>query len=597
MKLSDFVFEYLEVKGVKDVFLLPGGGNMHLVDSLGKNKSINAVGCLHEQAVAIAADGYAQAKNDFGVALVTTGPGGTNTITAVAGAWVESVPLVIISGQVKTADIKPNKEMRMLGFQEIDIVSIVKDITKYSVTITDPLTIGYHLSKALAISKSGRQGPVWIDIPLDIQAAEIDKVNLINYEDDLDSLDFNLLESKVIKSIEILVKSKRPVILAGNGIRLSNSQKLFIEISKALNIPVLSTWKAMDLFDENDAIFYGRPGTVAQRGANFIQQNSDCIISLGCRLDFGQIGYAQETFAREAKKIIVDIDGNEFKKFRFPIDIKVEANVSNFLTIFSDKIKDFEFPEWEEWRSICLNWKSKYSIMKQDFGDSEYTSTYALVNEISTQLNSNDVVVPCSSGSGADITSQTFRVKKGQRVLNSPGLGSMGYGVPQSIGACVALGKNRTICINGDGGFQLNIQELETIYRLQLPIKFFYLNNQGYLSIKNTQINYFQSRLVVTDSSSGLTLPDIQKIAEAYNIKSNKIVNNSGLQIGVKEALESDGPFICEVMINPEEQVTPKVKTVLGNNGKLISKPLEDLFPFLERDEFLENMIVKPLDE
>lgn len=597
MKLSDFVFEYLEVKGVKDVFLLPGGGNMHLVDSLGKNKSINAVGCLHEQAVAIAADGYAQAKNDFGVALVTTGPGGTNTITAVAGAWVESVPLVIISGQVKTADIKPNKEMRMLGFQEIDIVSIVKDITKYSVTITDPLTIGYHLSKALAISKSGRQGPVWIDIPLDIQAAEIDKVNLINYEDDLDSLDFNLLESKVIKSIEILVKSKRPVILAGNGIRLSNSQKLFIEISKALNIPVLSTWKAMDLFDENDAIFYGRPGTVAQRGANFIQQNSDCIISLGCRLDFGQIGYAQETFAREAKKIIVDIDGNEFKKFRFPIDIKVEANVSNFLTIFSDKIKDFEFPEWEEWRSICLNWKSKYSIMKQDFGDSEYTSTYALVNEISTQLNSNDVVVPCSSGSGADITSQTFRVKKGQRVLNSPGLGSMGYGVPQSIGACVALGKNRTICINGDGGFQLNIQELETIYRLQLPIKFFYLNNQGYLSIKNTQINYFQSRLVVTDSSSGLTLPDIQKIAEAYNIKSNKIVNNSGLQIGVKEALESDGPFICEVMINPEEQVTPKVKTVLGNNGKLISKPLEDLFPFLERAEFLENMIVKPLDE
>ena len=597
MKLSDFVFEYLEEKGVKDVFLLPGGGNMHLVDSLGKNKSINAVGCLHEQAVAIAADGYAQAKNDYGVALVTTGPGGTNTITSVAGAWVESVPLVIISGQVKTADIKPHKEMRMLGFQEIDIVSIVKDITKYSVTITDPLTIGYHLSKALDIAKSGRPGPVWIDIPLDIQATEIEKENLIKFESDVDFFDSNLLESNVIQSIEILLKSKRPVILAGNGIRLSNSQELFIEIAKSLNIPVLSTWKAMDIFDENDAIFFGRPGTVAQRGANFIQQNSDCIISLGCRLDFGQIGYAQETFAREAKKIIVDIDSNEFKKFRFPIDIKVEANVSNFLTIFSEKIKDFEFPKWEEWRSICLNWKSKYSIMKQDFGDSEYTSTYALVDEISTQLNSKDVVVPCSSGSGADITSQTFRVKKGQRVLNSPGLGSMGYGVPQSIGACVAFGKNRTICINGDGGFQLNIQELETIYRLKLPIKFFYLNNQGYLSIKNTQINYFQSRLVVTDSSSGLTLPDIQKIAKAYNIRSNKIVNNSGLQVGVMEALESDGPFICEVMINPEEQVTPKVKTVLGNNGKLISKPLEDLFPFLERFEFLENMIVKPLDE
>ena len=602
MKLSDFVISFIAKQNVKHIFLLPGGGNMHLIDSVGTTPGVEAVCCLHEQAVAIAADGYAQASGNLGVAVVTTGPGGTNTVTGVSGAWIESVPLFVISGQVKIPDLKPDPKMRMLGFQEINIVAIVGSITKYAVTITDPTSIRYHLEKAVFLAKSGRPGPVWIDVPLDIQAANIDETKLTGFDPAAEGLtpvvDKADIKEKVRETLQILAKSERPVLLAGNGIRISKSVALFKEIIAKLQLPVLTTWKACDLLTEDDPQFYGRPGTVAQRGANFIQQNSDCIISLGCRLDFGQIGYAQEAFAREAKKIIVDIDGLEFIKFRFGIDVKVVANVADFLDEFNAQLSAFQAPDWSKWRDRCLTWKTRYPVVLPEYREKkDYVSTYVLVDEISKQLPPDCVVVPCSSGSGADITSQSFRVKKGQRVLNSPGLGSMGYGVPQTIGACIASGNRQTVCLNGDGGFQLNIQELETIHRLQLPIKFFYLNNQGYLSIKNTQINYFNSRLVATDASSGLTLPDIQKIAYAYGIPSNRIETHDGLQKGVAEALASDGPFICEVMIDPGEQVAPKVKSMLGANGKMISKPLEDLAPFLDRAEFLENMIVKPLEE
>ena len=551
--------------------------------------------CLHEQAAAIAADGYAQASGNLGVALVTTGPGGTNAITGVTGSWIESVPVMVISGQVKCPDLKTNPEMRMLGFQEIDIVTIVKTITKYSVTITDPESILYHLEKAVYLAKSGRPGPVWIDIPLDVQAAQIDESKLTHFVPEIAEISCNV---EVKKALEIISKCNRPVIMAGNGLRLAGCENSFIELIEKLKIPVLTTWKACDLLDEFHPLFFGRPGTVAQRGANFVQQNSDCIVSIGCRLDFGQIGYAQETFAREAKKIIIDIDPFEFLKFRFDIDVKVVANAANFINEFKSQLPNFSLPDWSSWTERCKDWKNRYPVVIPEYWQmKEYVSTYVLVDEISAQLTNNDVVVPCSSGSGADITSQSLKIKKGQRVLNSPGLGSMGFGVPQTIGACIASGIKRTVCINGDGGFQLNIQELETIKRLNLPIKFFYLNNQGYLSIKVSQNNYFEGRLVATDETSGLTLPDIQKIAYAYGIKCNKINNQTKLKEGIKEALASEGPFICEVMVNPNEQVMPKVKSMIGANGKMISKPLEDLSPFLDRKEFLENMIVKPLQE
>jgi acetolactate synthase-1/2/3 large subunit len=594
MKLSDFVSSFIAKQNVKHVFLLPGGGNMHLIDSVGKQNGLSIVACLHEQAAAIAADGYAQASNNLGVALVTTGPGGTNAITGVTGSWIESVPVMVLSGQVKRPDLKPTPNMRMLGFQEIDIVTIVKSITKYAVTITEPDSILYHLEKAAHLAMTGRRGPVWIDIPLDVQAAEIDETKLKGFTPEKP---VTSCKTEVQQVVKILSEAKRPVVLAGNGIRLSGAEKAFMQLVEKLNIPVLTTWKAVDLMSDEHPDYYGRPGTVAHRGANFIQQNSDCIISIGCRLDFGQIGYAQETFAREAKKIIVDIDALEFIKFRFNVDVKVVADALDFLNELSSQLKDFVKPNWSEWLKRCQDWKGKYPLVTQEYLDrTDYVSTYLVVDEVAKQLTGNDVIVPCSSGSGADITSMSFKIKKGQRMLNSPGLGSMGFGVPQTLGACIASGNKRTVCLNGDGGFQLNIQELETIKRLKLPIKFIYLNNQGYLSIKVSQNNYFNGRLVATDDTSGLTLPDIQKVSAAYGIPSNRILNNKGMEQGIKEALATDGPFICEVMIDPDEQVSPKVKSALIN-GKMVSKPLEDLAPFLDRKEFLENMIVKPLEE
>jgi len=602
MKLSDFVASFIAGQGIKHIFLLPGGGCMHLIDSVGKEPDLNYIACLHEQAAAIAADGYAQLSGNLGVALVTTGPGSTNAITGVAGSWIESVPLFVISGQVKTSDIKPEAHMRMLGFQEVDIVSMVSPITKYAVTIKDPQSILYHLEKAVFLAREGRPGPVWIDIPLDMQAATIDVASLkgFNNSELSDTNGINHLEIKnlVKETLRLLLTSNRPVIIAGNGIKLAKCQILFRKIIKELEIPVLTTWKGCDLIAEDHPFFYGRPGSVGQRGANFTQQNSDFILSLGCRLDFGQIGYAQETFAREAKKVIVDIDEIEFLKFRFKVDLKVVANVDDFLKELEIQLSAFQKPVWNSWRNQCLKWKLGYPVVLPVHKENkEFISTYALVDIVSELAGPEDLIVPCSSGSGADITSQTFRVKEGQRVINSPGIGAMGFGVPQSIGVCLAGNRKRTICINGDGGFQLNIQELETIKRLNLPIKFFYLNNQGYISIRATQNNYFEGRFVATGRSSGLTLPDIRKISDAYGIANNKIQFNSQLEKGIAEALASDGPFICEVMIDPEEQVMPKVKSILDSRGRMVSKPLEDLAPFLERKEFFENMIVKPLEE
>jgi acetolactate synthase-1/2/3 large subunit len=602
MKLSDFVADFIATQGVRQVFLLPGGGNMHLVDSIGKEHRLQYIACLHEQAATIAADAYAQYTRNLGVALVTTGPGGTNSITAVAGAWVESVPLLIVSGQVKTPDIKPSPDMRMLGFQEIDIASIVRPITKYAVTIYDAKTIRYHLEKAVFLARTGRKGPVWIDVPLDIQAQEINTKGLIGFDPieltvNITSERFDLREA-VKHVMALLIESERPVILAGYGIKLAQSEELFIKVAERLGIPVLTTWKGCDLISDDHPLFYGRPGTLAHRGANFIQQNSDFILAIGARLDFGQIGYAAETFARAAKKVIVDIDTLELSKFHFKVDVPLAADAGEFLGAIDELINQYPLQNWSAWKDRCNNWKRRYPVVLTEHrAKADYVSMYVLIEMLSKHMTENDLLVPGSSGACSDVCMQAFQIKKGQRVLNSPGLGAMGFGLPHSIGACLASGMRRTICVNGDGGFQLNIQDLETVHRLQLPIKYFILNNDGYGSIRGTQNNYFQGRLVATDSSSGLTLPNIRRISAAYRIPNNQIVNHAELEQRMSEALSSEGPFISEVMIDPNEQTAPKVKSVIGSDGRMISKPLEDLAPFLDRKEFLANMIVPPVSE
>ena len=575
---------------------------MHLVDSVGKESGLKFVACLHEQGASIAADGYAQYSGNLGVALVTTGPGSTNAITGVAGSWIESVPVLILSGQVKTADIKPSHDMRMKGFQEVDTENIVKPITKYAVTVRDPKLIRYHLEKAVYLARHGRPGPVWLDIPLDIQAASIEPGELKRFDPE----EFSTSTSKgkglnkdlFKKLIGMISASKRPVIIAGNGIRLGGNSALFVETIERLGIPVLMTWKGCDLMDDQHPLYFGRPGVLAQRGANFIQQNADLVIAVGARLDFGQIGYASQTFARGAKKVIVDIDALELAKFNFPVELPIHVDAGEFWKGLHESLGEYQRPNWSEWVSRCKNWKSNYPVVTEEYrNQKEYANSYVLVEKLSEMMSSDDLLVPGSSGACSDVCLQSFKVKKGQRVLNSPGIGAMGFGIPHTIGACIASGGKRTVNVNGDGGFQMNIQELETVYRLGLPIKYFILNNQGYASMRVTHRNYFHGRLVASDASSGLTLPNVRKIADAYGIPNNRISLNGEIGDKIKEAFETKGPFITEVIIDPEEVTAPKVKSFIGEDGKMISKPQEDMAPFLDRKEFLKNMIVSPLPD
>lgn len=600
IKLSDYVINFISRLNVKHVFLLPGGGCMHLVDSLGKCSDLEYVCCLHEQAAAIAAEAYGQYTNNIGVALVTTGPGGTNAITGVAGAWIDSTPVLIISGQAKRSDMIGASGVRQMGIQEVDIIKLVTPITKYAVTVMDPPSIKYHLEKAVYLARIGRPGPVWIDIPLDVQGAIIEEDNLKGFDPlEIARMDNqNELQTRVKEVICLLNKSERPVILAGNGIRLSKAEKEFLYLITSLKIPVLTTWKAIDFFPENHELFFGRPGSVGQRGANFIQQNSDFILTIGARLDLAQVGFNYNNFARMAKKVIVDIDETEIKKMKMKIDVPVCSDAKAFIQELINNLEMVQYKDRSDWMSRCASWKNKYPVIVPEYRkQKEPVNTYALIDVLSELLTGTDILVPGSSGGCSEITMQAFRAKKGQRIFNTPGLGSMGFGLPASIGACLASGKKRTISIIGDGGLQHNIQELETLKRLALPIKLFILNNNGYASIRNTHMRLFNGRLVCCDPSSGLTLPDTCKVASAYGLKTVRISNQENLKKDVLNVLEMAGTVVCEVIIDPDLQTAPKMSSIAKPDGSMVSKPLEDLWPFLDREEFKENMIIEPLEE
>jgi len=566
---------------------------MHLVDSLGKCLRLKYTCCLHEQAAGIAAEAYSQYSNNLGVLLVTTGPGGTNAVTAVAGAWIDSIPLLIISGQAKRSDMIQGSGVRQMGNQEVDIISIIKPITKYAATVFEASDIKYHLEKAIYLAKTGRPGPAWLDIPLDVQGAIIDESKLKVFKRPKEKT-AKRLPQLVDKAITLLNRSERPVILAGNGIRLSGALKDFIRLTRILKIPVLTTWKALDFLAENDNLFFGRPGSVAQRGANFIQQNADFILALGSRLDLAQTGYNHKHFAPFAKKAVVDIDLSEIKKMKMKIDVPICADAKSCIREFLGKRNKLMPKARGPWLASCAGWKKKYPVaLPAYFKAKKYVNTYCLVDVLAELMSSRDILVPGSSGSCSEITLQAFKVKKGQRVFNTPGLGSMGFGLPASIGACLASGKRRTISIIGDGGLQHNIQELETVRRLKLPLKLFVLNNNGYASIRNTQKTHFKGHYVCCDPASGLTFPATLKIAKAYGIKNMRLLSHKGLKGRIKKALQAKGPVICEVMTDPFLLTSPRLSSQVRPDGSIISKPLEDLWPFLGREEFKENMLAK----
>ena len=597
MKLSDYVVEFLVRQGVKRLFLLPGGGSMHLVDSAGRNAGLEYVCCLHEQACAYAAEAYAEYTSSLGAALVTTGPGGTNAVTGLAAAWMESASCIFLSGQVKRADSLTGRGVRTMGPQEVDIVSIVRPITKYAVTVTQPEAIRYHLEKAAYLATHGRRGPVWLDIPLDVQSAAIDEAALAGFEPPPPEAT-DLLAKQAAEAIELLNRAERPVLFLGNGVRAAAGGPLE-ELMARIGAPVLTTWKAMDLLPESHPLYAGRPGAMGQRGANFTQQNADCLLILGARLDLPQTAFDHPGFGRAATKIMVDVDPAELAKMQTKIDLPVCADAAAFVHQMLGLGARLAPRDRSWWVARTKQWQAKYPVVLPEYWNAPegIVNSYVLMDVLSEEAAADDVLVPGSSGPCSDVFMQAFRVKAGQRVVNAPGLGAMGTGLPGSIGACLASGRRRTICVNGDGGFQLNIQELETVRRLHLPIKYFILCNNAYASIVATQRNYFQGRLVASDPTSGLTLPDVTKVAAAYGIDTARIAGHTDLAAKVREVLDRDGPVVCAVNVSPDQPTAPRVMSTVRPDGSSASKPMEDMWPFLSREEFLSNMIVPPLEE
>ena len=604
MRVADYAMRFIAGLGVKHVFVLTGGGAMHLNDALSRCPDLEYVCNHHEQACAIAAEAYAKATNNLGVAMVTTGPGGTNAITGLAGAWLDSTPCLFLSGQVKRADrmFKPDGSplgVRQRGIQEVDIVSIVRPLTKYAVTVTDPSSIRYHLEKAVHLARTGRPGPVWIDIPIDVQAATVNELEMRGFDpaEIPPGVDANLVE-KVCEVIERLNRAERPLLLVGNGIRLSGAEREVLEFVRALDIPVAATWVAMDLIGEDHPRFVGKPGTVAARGANFAVQNCDFLLSIGARLDLPVIGWSAAQFARAAHKVMVDVDPCELGKLAEFMDTSICADAGGFMREILRQQGAIKPRQRGAWLAKCADWKARYPIVQAEHRVPEgRVSIYHLAEIIGEEAAPEDQVVSGSSGSGIEIFLFAFRARRGQRVIHTAGLGAMGFGIPASIGSCVASGRKRTICVDGDGGFQLNIQELATVATLQLPIKFFILNNDGYASIRASQANFFGAPSIGCSKATGVSLPDFRKVAQAYDLSCAEIEDQRDLREQVRRVLRMPGPVVCDVKVIPDEVRAPRVTSIQRPDGSFVSKPLEDLWPFLDREEFEENMLVEAVSE
>ncbi len=595
MKLSDYLVQFLAEKGVRHVFMLTGGGAMHLDDSLGRCSAIEYTCFLHEQALAIAVESYAQNTNFPGVGLVTSGPGATNAITGVAAAFIDSTPCIFISGQAKRSDLKGNTGVRQMGSQEVDIVSMVSCITKYAVTIMEPTEIRYHLEKAWQLATSGRKGPVWLDIPLDVQAAQIDENTLLGLIPDEPSEEHaSHVRAAVDKVVTLLNSAERPLILAGNGVKLAEAQEILSSFAEINQIPVLLTWKAIDFLDHNHPLNFGSPGIMGCRSANFLVQNCDLLLVIGSRLDPSLTAFNTVGFAANAKKIMVDIDESEIRKIG-TIDVPVVADAGEFIMALLERQCEILSTPRTEWLSYCRRLKSKYPVVLKEYRRfDDKVNLYAFTDMLFEQLSPEDIITPESSGAAGEVTYQAMRVKKGQKIKNAAGLGSMGFGLPYAIGACIANNRKRTILINGDGAFQMNIQELETVVRLKLPIKMFIFDNNGYGSIMATQRNMFNGFYVGSEPGSGLTLPKLSGIAHAYGIRFEQATCHKDLPEVILRTLQSDDAVICNVLVSENHVTAPKVQAMKTADGSMISKPLEDMWPYLPPEELAANMIVKP---
>jgi len=603
IKLSDFIMKRLSsVHGVTDIFMISGGGAMHLIDSAGKQPGINYFCPHHEQAAAMAAEGYARVSGKMGVVVITSGPGGTNTLTGVIQQWLDSIPCLYISGQVKeetTIASCPGIGLRQLGDQEINIVDIVKPVTKYAIMVHRPEKIKYYLDKAVYLATHGRPGPVWLDIPLNIQAALIDENKLEDYKNGEDEpvVDRKFLEAQVCEVIKLLKSAKRPVFIAGHGIRVSKSIEIFRSFIEASGIPVVTTFCGYDLVSSDNKFYAGRIGTLGTRFGNFALQNSDLVISVGSRNNIRQVSYDWKVFARNARKVVVDIDRAELLKPTLKPDLSVQADAGDFLKELLKQSSAAELPDYSGWLAWCSERKQRYPVVQDEYRSGKgRINPYYFIETLTNCLAGRDVIVS-ANGTACVALFQAGIVKKGQRAFWNSGCASMGYDLPASIGACVANGRKPVVCLAGDGSIQMNIQELQTIIGYDLPVRIFVLNNDGYISMRQTQESFFNGRHTACDPRSGVTFPQIRKIAAAYGFPVFYIEEGHSMEKTIREVLSQEGPALCEVMLSTTQRFVPKVSSQLKPDGKMVSKPLEDMFPFLPREEFLSNMLVEPLPE
>lgn len=587
MKVSDYVVAKLYEAGVDKVFFVSGGGAMHLNNSLGSNSMVEGVCMLHEQGAAIAAEAYARARDGLGCCLVTSGPGATNAITGLVGAYIDSIPVIFISGQAKIADLRQDSGVRQFGIQEVDILSMVKSYTKYAVQLTDLDSVRYEMEKAIAIALSGRPGPVWLDIPLDIQASQIDESSqrefkaenkvLQPYREDIDA------------TIQELNKAERPIFIIGHGIRLSHSIAEMRKLYEYVGIPVLTTWNGVDLIEDTHPLFFGRPGAVGQRAANFIQQKADCVITIGTRLCLLNSGYNFGNFLKNAKHIMVDIDEAEMNKKSLHPYKKIHCDAKAFINALWIRKNEINLNQRTNWFDWCRRITERYPVFIKEQSPREgYVSNYNLVSEISNQMHNDDLYQFTSSGTTVDIAMKVFKIKWGQRAFLTKGLAAMGYDIPACVGSAMGSGR-RVVCVTGDGSACMNMQELEVIKRYSLPIKLFVSDNAGYSMIYQSQSNNFQS-LTGCDRDSGLTLPDMGRIAEAFGIHSVYINSEDDLSEQIAYVLDFNGPVVCIVKTDITQKILPKQTNYMMKNGQIASRPLEDMTPLLDRSELLEIM-------
>ncbi len=591
MKVSDYITSFLSGRNARHIFAISGAGNVHLLDSMTADPRLKIVCNHHEQASVMSAIAYARLSPFIGVALTTGGPGAINAFSGALDAWADSIPILIISGQEKSVFTRKENPLRMWGVQGFDVPRAVSGFTKYAVTILDPLSIKYHLEKALFLAFSGRPGPVWLDIPMDIQSAQVDPEKLEGYH--AEPMPHTAQKGDVEKVLELLSNSQRPVILLGHGVRLSGALDLVPALLEKFPTAVLTSWAAADMVSSDFPRFFGHAGVYGQRCANFVLQNSDFFLSIGSRLAIPQVGYVADEFARDAKKIMVDIDPTELDKHSESFDLCVESDAGDFIKELISASEHTTFPTPHSWLARCEEWRRSYPLLDPEIHASQpgYVNSYEFIDCLSNHFNSDEVVVT-DMGTALTCTHQAIKLSGTQRLVTSTGMGEMGFGLPGAIGACFANPGKRVILIVGDGSFMMNLQELQTIIHHKLPLKIFLYSNDAYLTIKHTQTALFEGRLAASDAESGVSCPNFEKVALAFGFRVTELNSSVSMDDAISKTLEGEDPVLCNIHMHPMQPLVPKVSFTMKHDGSLLSPPLEDLFPFLPRETLRHEMMI-----